>query len=184
MSPSATPAKWQRLGELLVRRRVELDPRYQNRTVFTAERGLDYRLAFDIEEAKRTNFRKGTLAGIAVAYGVTLDSLYAALDGGQLEPTMLQAPTPQLRVVQPGPAEREGHDDAGTDPAESLLYALVAEYGSADDPDSSVVRALAAQYGHGKPAEVIVREIREWLRVTGATGRNGAAGALGTRISP
>src|SRR6185437_16171420 len=79
MSPST--GHWSKLGELLTLRRVELDPRYQNRTVFCEERGLDYRLAYDIEEARRVNFRKTTLAGVAAAYAVTLDSLLAVLEG-------------------------------------------------------------------------------------------------------
>ena len=97
MSPSPSAADWRRLGELLTRRRVELDLRYQNRTTFSAERGIDYRLAYDVEEAKRTNFRRTTLAGIAAAYAVTLDSVYAALDGGPLEP--VPPPRPLLRPV-------------------------------------------------------------------------------------
>lgn len=85
MSPSPSTADWARLGELLTRRRVELDPRYQNRTVFSAERGIDYRLAYDIEECRRTNFRTTTLAAVAAAYGVTYESLMQVAHEGAAE---------------------------------------------------------------------------------------------------
>lgn len=175
MSPRTDAAAWKRLGELLIRRRIELDPAYQNRTAFCTERGIDYRLAYDIEEARRTNFRKGTLAGIAAAYGVTLDSLYAALGGGELAPALASraAQTRPLHAVPDSSDHSE--NQAGTDPAESLLAALVKMYGEGDDQDSNVVRLLANQFGHGKPAATIVREIREWLRVTGQTERNGTS---------
>lgn len=172
MSPSATPAMWQRLGELLVRRRVELDPRYQNRTVFTAERGLDYRLAYDIEEARRTNFRKTTLAGIAVAYAVTLDSLYNALQGGELEAASSQglARPPVLRPVASPP---------------SSLHI------SADDSDAEIERKIAGDEtleilwrllnGEGtdlRPRSERIALIQFWIRHTAETDewRNGATG--------
>lgn len=106
MSPSSTD-DWERLGEQLTRRRVELAPRYGNRTVFAAERGIDYRLAYDIEEARRTNFRRTTLAGIAVAYAVTLDSVYATLKNGSLEPVP-PPPPPPLAWEDGGEGEPQG----------------------------------------------------------------------------
>ena len=57
---------WQRLGEMLEGRRVALDPKYRNLVRFTAERGIDYRLAWDVEHAARTNYRRPTLTAIEV----------------------------------------------------------------------------------------------------------------------
>jgi hypothetical protein len=97
MSPSSSPANWKRLGEQLTRRRVELDPRFSNRGVFAAERAIDYRLAYDVEEARRVNFRPATLAHIAAAYAVTPESITGALAGGSLEPLgprLSAVPTP------------------------------------------------------------------------------------------
>jgi hypothetical protein len=74
---------WQRLGEMLEGRRVALDPRYRNLVRFTAERGIDYRLAWDVEHAKRTNYRRPTLTAIEVAYGWRPGSIGLVLAGGQ-----------------------------------------------------------------------------------------------------
>ena len=52
-------AAWVRLGELLVRRRIELDPRYRNRRTFTSERGVEYRIVNDIELGRRDNYEAG-----------------------------------------------------------------------------------------------------------------------------
>ena len=104
MSPDASLTGWKRLGELLTLRRVELDLRYQNRTIFSTERGLDYRLVYDIEEHRRPNFRTTTLAGIAAAYAVTFDSLLAVLrdPGANLEP-LPPAGAPHIAVVPDPP---------------------------------------------------------------------------------
>lgn len=138
-----------RLGEQLVRRRIELDPRYRNRQLFADERGVSYRIVSDIEAGRRENFEDATLAALEVAYQLAPGAIQAAETRGHLEP--LPAP-PALQAV-PSP-----DDDA--DPAESTL---------------DVVLLLADQRGHGKPAATILREIREWLRVTGQTERNGTS---------
>lgn len=104
MSPN--PSDWQRLGEQLTHRRVELDPRYQNRTTFCTERGLDYRLAYDIEEAKRTNFRSSTLVAIAAAYAVTPESISGVLRGGDLQRVARAAPDPPDPTPSRAPTEK------------------------------------------------------------------------------
>ncbi len=84
--PPYPATSWTRLGELLVQRRVEIDPRYRNRQLFADERGLNWRLLHDIERAKRTNFEPETLAAVEVAYSLAPGSVVRALDGGELEP--------------------------------------------------------------------------------------------------
>ena len=79
-------AAWQRLGEMLERRRVELDTRYANLTRFSEERGIDYRLAWDIEHAARINYRRPTLTALEVAYGWRPGSIRLALAGRQPVP--------------------------------------------------------------------------------------------------
>lgn len=85
---SASHARWQRLGELLVQRRIELAPRYRERTVFAAEHDLDWRLLHDIERGKRETFKPETLAAIEVAYQWQRGSIQAVLAGGDPAPVL------------------------------------------------------------------------------------------------
>jgi hypothetical protein len=127
MRPTAAPAAWDRLGQLLTRRRVDLDPRYKNRTIFSTERGIDYRLAYDIEEGRRRNFRSSTLGGIAAAYAVTLDSVYAVLDdSGQLEPVP-GGPPGQARVVAPSSRDDRAVALFPHDPAKQQAWRTLAD---------------------------------------------------------
>ena len=80
------PAAWTRLGQLLEQRRVELDPRYLNLTLFAEERRIDYRLTADVEHGRRTNYRRPTLRAIEVAYSLEPGSIDTALAGGELKP--------------------------------------------------------------------------------------------------
>jgi hypothetical protein len=106
-------AAWERLGQLLKARRQSLDPRYGNRRAFAEERLVPlgqtstggYKLAYDIEGGPRWGRRGFTLEVlpvIAAAYGVTIESIAAALDGGRLEP--LHPPAP----AQPAPGADSG----------------------------------------------------------------------------
>lgn len=192
MSPSPSSADWGRLGELLTRRRVELDPRYQNRTLFCEERDVDYRLAYDIEEARRSNFRPATLLAVAAAYAVTPESVTAALQGGSLEP--LPDRDRRLRPVTPAPSRSPSPVPAWSPPRppppfpppppgadraalaawnEDYLAALMSWYA-----DVRVVQAIGEQTG--KAAADRVTEIKEWLGIQWAYGRqherNGTAG--------
>lgn len=142
MSPRTDAAAWKRLGELLIRRRIELDPAYQNRTAFCTERGIDYRLAYDIEEARRTNFRKGTLAGVAIAYAVTLDSMLAVLDDPRTE--LIRAPAPVPRSPEGAPPA-----ESGTAPARATtgeMPVITADFGEL----SPYVDAVWGEVGRAK----------------------------------
>lgn len=81
MTGEADSAMWKMLGELLERRRVEIDTRYSNLTLFTTERGLDYRLAWDLEHGARSNYRRPTLTAIEVGYGLVPGSIARFLSG-------------------------------------------------------------------------------------------------------
>ena len=85
--PSHPRSAWTRLGELLRRRRIELDLRYRNRRTFEADRapGL-YRIINAIETGERDNYEPGTIAALEVAYDLVPGSIDRALDGGELEP--------------------------------------------------------------------------------------------------
>lgn len=59
--------------------------------MFAADVGLDWRLLHDIEAAKRTSFKRQTLAAIEVAYQWQQGSIQSVLDGG--EPVPVEDPS-------------------------------------------------------------------------------------------
>lgn len=94
---------WDRLGDALIQRRIDLH--FRNRRAFCDARQIGYRLIFDVEEHRRTNFAKATLLDIARAYLITPESIERTLRGGDLEPlpeTVTAAPEPPMA---PGTAE-------------------------------------------------------------------------------
>lgn len=74
---------WDRVGELLQQQRVQLDARFANLKRFVRERGLDYRMAWDVEHGRRANYRPPTIMAIEVAYGWRPGSIQSVLDGGE-----------------------------------------------------------------------------------------------------
>lgn len=102
ISPGGGPA-WGRLGDALIQRRIDLH--YRTRRAFCDARQIDYRVAFDIEKARRVNFGRATLLDIARAYAVTPESMERTLRGGALEPADAPAcrPEPSGRLqLRPG----------------------------------------------------------------------------------
>ena len=84
--PSRPSAAWERLGEMLVRRRLELDPRYRSRQTFSRERGPRlYHVFSDVELGKRSSYKASTLAEIEAAYQLEPGSIGRFLGGGDLE---------------------------------------------------------------------------------------------------
>lgn len=77
-----------------MRRRIELDPRYRNRRLFTAERSVEYRIVNDIEKGRRDNFEPQTIAALEAAYDLAPGSIGRAYQGGELQPA------PPLAVVE------------------------------------------------------------------------------------
>jgi hypothetical protein len=85
MISTASTDRWEDLGALLVQRRTALNPRWHNRTAFAEATGLSYRLVYDVEEARRTNFGNSALAAIEAAYRLEPGTIGRFLAGGQLE---------------------------------------------------------------------------------------------------
>jgi hypothetical protein len=104
MPADPTTAAWERLGAMLEQRRVELDPRYKNLALFTGERGINYRLAWDIEAGRRTNYRRPTRRAIEVAYGLRPGEIDTVLSGGHLTPLSGRA------AHQPPPVRPEDYE--------------------------------------------------------------------------
>lgn len=113
-----------RLGELLVRRRIELDPRYRNRRTFTDERapGL-YRIINDIELGRRDNYEPGTVAALEAAYDIAPGAISRALEGGELEPPDSQALPPQPSAVAEDPSATPETSPADAD-VKAQVYTL------------------------------------------------------------
>ena len=84
MISTASTDRWEALGALLVQRRTALNPRWHNRTAFAEATGLSYRLVYDAEEARRTNFGNSALAAIEAAYRLEPGAIARFLAGGQL----------------------------------------------------------------------------------------------------
>ena len=102
---------WEHVGRLLQERRVQMDTRYANLTWFCEERGIDYRLAWDLEKGARGNYRRATLTAAEIAYGLRPGSIEAALEGGALSPSA------EAEGIRPVPVDapaiiRDNWDDA------------------------------------------------------------------------
>lgn len=138
MTSKADDGDWKRLGEQLILRRIQIDPKYRVRTVFARERGINYKLAADVETGYRADFATATLAEIARAYEVTYESIGEALRGGDLVP------------AEGAPAGAAEAIDDAADPA-ALLF---------PDPSQVVERAIWRQTG--KSEDLRAEEIRQW----------------------
>lgn len=87
---------WERLGLLLLRRRVHLG--YPNRSAFARDKGLkNDRTLSDLEKAKRTNFGDNTLAHMEVVYEWAPGSIERVLAGG--EPTPIEETRADTRGI-------------------------------------------------------------------------------------
>ena len=101
VGPDDTHA-WKPLGDALLQRRIDL--RYPNRRKFCDDRQIDYRLIYDIETTRRSNYGRATMLDIARAYAVTPESMEHALRGGALEPLpgpLTPAPEPEAQPEPP-----------------------------------------------------------------------------------
>lgn len=85
--PRLGPA-WQHLGDLLIKRRINLDPRYRNRRVFCEEKKIEYRVISDIEGARRSNFSGPMITAIEVAYEIADGAISAVIQ----DPALTELP--------------------------------------------------------------------------------------------
>ena len=126
---------WQRLGTALKQRRVTLDQQFRNRKAFAEATGLDYRLIYDIEESRRTNFGVATLTVIEVGYRLMPGSIARFLGGGDLEPA-------DAAVV---PAETPPDDESPSPGAVAFARAVGIDPDDPDDPFLRPVRRAIAE---------------------------------------
>lgn len=87
-----TEGDWQRLGELLIAARVGMG--FTKRAGWVEHLGFTHdRTITDIENAKRSNYGRATLADIERAYGWRPGSIRSVLAGG--EPTLVNGSHPE-----------------------------------------------------------------------------------------
>ena len=174
--------EWIRLGELLTIRRAELDPAWFDRGVFAVARGINLKLAQDIEKNARENFTPLTLRDvIAPAYGVTFTSIEAVLnEDGDLEPlpgTPAHKPprslrlerqdTPALSAVPPLPGDEQeekaiqavlrGDGERFPEFSPGIAAAIGAHVPGIRDAAEKAARAEAAR--RGVPVLAVLREV-------------------------
>lgn len=81
---SYPPEAWERLGRLLISRRVQIDPAFRNRQKFIAATGLHERLVSDLERGRRFSYRAATIDAVEAAYGLIPDTFDRSLQQGVL----------------------------------------------------------------------------------------------------
>ncbi len=134
-SGTSAPGRWEHLGALLIQRRTQLSPRFHNRGAFCEAAGLKYRLIYDVEEARRTNFGSSTIAAIEAAYRLAPGAIGRFLAGGtdrEILPAQDTAPAGVTEVTR--------HPVAPSLPRESDLPYL----SDVDNPPAGLLPFLAA----------------------------------------
>jgi hypothetical protein len=164
---------------MLIQRRTALDPRWHNRREFADATGLNYRVIYDAEEARRTNFGGSTLAAIEAAYRLEPGTITRFLSGAELAGEADQArqftvaPPPEPDSVVPAdgdlPPVLRGLDAQEIKPwleevDRDLAAVLAGESDPFDDFERGVLRddrhsidakrvliAIARMYRSGRP---------------------------------
>jgi len=90
--------RWEELGTALIQRRTALG--FRSRQAFAEATRCDYRLLYDVERARRTNFGTAVLTSLELAYGLRPGAFATFLAGGDLE----TAPPAQSHQA-PAPAD-------------------------------------------------------------------------------
>lgn len=115
-------AAWDRLGRLLIARRTQIDPSYHSREKFAAATGLNARLVYDIERAKRRGFKDSTISSIEHAYEIAPGSVRRALNDPDLTelPPRDSAAGPQ--TVEPAAPEEPWWETPPADLPKSVVW--------------------------------------------------------------
>jgi hypothetical protein len=136
---------WERLGRLLMQRRGQLGSQFLNRQEFVRTTGLNERLVYDLENARRTSYRPATVAAVESAY---------RLPPGFIDKALADA---SIQTAEPG--------DAPSRLGQMLIHRRIAL-----SPDYAARRAFAASVGL---AEEFVADL-EHGRIVALTGEQQA----------
>lgn len=115
-APKGGGPEWARLGGLLEQRRISLDPRWRDLTAFARERGINWRMCWDLEHNKRVSYRPDSLTAVEVAYRWAPGSIRRVLAGDDPLPAIdPEGLTPEQRRIVAGfvRALTEGNTGSG-----------------------------------------------------------------------
>jgi hypothetical protein len=96
------PEAWERLARALIARRLDLDPKYKSREAFARDTGMDYRVLFDIEKARRTNFGPITITRLERAYKLQNGSIERFLADPDLTEFPDRIGSAAIEIAAPG----------------------------------------------------------------------------------
>lgn len=147
---------WQRLGQLVIARRIELG--YKTREALLTDLGVSLRTLGDIESGRRDKYHRNTLAGLEHALRWLPGSIDAILDGGQ--------PTPDPNPRHSGrPAGENAHA------ADSATATRPTSTGNArshppvgDASDDALIRVMRSDLDDRTKAKIVKMLIAEQER--------------------
>lgn len=163
-------APWKRIGQMLVRRRTELDPaRYRTRRGWmdaVTAAGLSKRVIVDIETGARDNYRDETLGTVEDLYRLKRGTIRQAIAGGPLlteDGTPLHGPGDRQEAETPRYAA-ELHSDPVTGRISEIAREIGAELDGvpAEEAEAMLQRVMASI--EVQAAIAVQAERRRWER--------------------
>lgn len=157
MSDMDNQDAWERLGELLLERRLELGA--PKRAPFAEENGFkNDRVLFDLEKGRRANYDSATLRHVERAYGWEAGSIRRVLAGGR--------PTAAWSLDTPHPGPRQP-DRARGDALRALPPSAVLEVESLPEAQAllrAVSRELREATDEWADAKLTLRSAQQALQ--------------------
>lgn len=146
---------WRALGDLLVRRRVQLDPHYKNRRRFVTDthsgsKDSWYRIITSVETGARTNYSRETLAAMEVAYQLEPGSLVRSLRTGTLEPKVHEVMVAQGAAVGGTP-----HD---AQPTSEIQRRVLEDLRAQAEASAKSIGDILVERGLASPDELMLSE--------------------------
>ncbi|MEV4178783.1 hypothetical protein, partial [Nonomuraea sp. NPDC049709] len=153
---------WTTLGNLLVARRVQINPVYRNRRRFVADTAGGspdswYRMITSIETGARDNYSRETIAAMEVAYQLEPGSLTRSVRTQQLEPKRQEA------MVRPGGPGGETHTPEP--PASVIERQVLEDLRAAAQGRGRSIGDILVERGLARPEELTLSEEKKGDRL-------------------